>query len=251
MTTVRVGYIPYLNMAPFHQGFGPEALESNGIRFEFPVCSPRMLGLEAEAGRIDAGAFSLVDSLRLSETFEPVGSYGIGVKGAAQSVLVFSKQPFAQISGVVAVTDETATSIRLLEMLLTDRYGQKNLHFGRIASSLMFDGEAEAVLLIGDDALRTKKTGLKGLPYVTDLGQEWLAWKKTPFVFARWMVRKALDIKVKHELSQVIEKSLNSNFISTFNEQYFAYISGFCYRLTSAHEQSIDTFKEWYLSHVS
>ena len=73
---LRVGYIPYLNMAPFHNGFGPAAFEKDGVRYEFPVCTPRTLGIEAEQGRVDAGALSLVDSLRLSASFEPLGALG-------------------------------------------------------------------------------------------------------------------------------------------------------------------------------
>src|SRR5437773_511266 len=107
---IRVGYIPYLNMAPFHQGFGPEAFEKDGFCFEFRAMSPRALGLEAEKGAIDAGAMSLVDYFKLSATFEPLGLYGIGVKRDAQSVLLFSKKPLAELDGFCAVTDETATS---------------------------------------------------------------------------------------------------------------------------------------------
>ncbi len=63
---IRVGHIPYLNMVPFHHGFGPEPTEINGHYFEFQTMSPRVLGLSAEKGSIDAGALSLVDWLKCS-----------------------------------------------------------------------------------------------------------------------------------------------------------------------------------------
>src|SRR5262249_19608311 len=154
--TTRIGYIPYLNMAPFHQGFGPDPVEMDGERFEFFPMSPRALGIEAEKGAIDAGALSLVDCLRLSSQFEPLGLFGIGRKRQALSVLLFSKKPMAEMEGLCAVTDETSTSSHLLRVLLEVRYGRTRVRYGRIASSMLFDGEAEGLLLIGDEALKAK-----------------------------------------------------------------------------------------------
>jgi chorismate dehydratase len=252
MITLRVGYIPYLNMAPFHRGFGPEPLKKDGIQYEFPICSPRILGLEAEHGHVDAGALSLVDSFRLSSVFEPLGDLGIGVKGPAQSVLVFSRVPLSELSGMCAVTDETATSIRLLQMLMEKRYKRPALHFGRIASSVMFDGDAEALLLIGNDALQAKEAGVPGFPIVTDLGTEWLAWQQSPFAFARWMVRKDLDLKIKQELLKNIESALTSTLTgdSTDDKKSIAYWNGFAYHLTPAHLKSIQLFESWTNAHV-
>src|SRR5882724_11779957 len=237
---IRVGYIPYLNMAPFHQGFGPEPCEINGYRFEFHPMSPRTLGLEAEKGTIDAGAMSLVDCLKLAETFEPVGSFGIGLKRDAQSVLVFSKKPLADFDGVCAVTDETSTSFRLLQILLEARYGRTGVRYGRIASSMLFDGEGDGLLLIGDEALKAKKDGIRGFPIVTDLGQEWFSWQKLPFVFARWVVHRNLNKEAKAVIKQSIQKSLESVVIGTQDLQ--KYWDGFAYKLTSDHEKSIALF---------
>ena len=240
--TTHIGYIPYLNMTPFHQGFGPDPLELEGHRFEFKAMSPRVLGIEAEKGIIDAGALSLADGLRLSSTFEPVGTFGIGVKRAAMSVLLFSKKPISELQGVCAVTDETSTSFRLLQLLLEVRYKHPGVKYGRIASSMLFDGEADALLLIGDEALKAKKEGIKGLPVVTDLGEEWYAWQSLPFVFARWMVRKDLPEKIKAIISKSIENSLYSNRNGSPEE--LKYWDGFAYQLTPDHERSIAIFSE-------
>ncbi len=238
--SIRVGYIPYLNMAPFHQGFGPDPYEINGYRFEFFPMSPRALGLEAAKGAIDAGAMSLVDYLKLSDTFEPIASFGIGLKRDAQSVLLFSKKPLAELEGVCAVTDETSTSLRLLQVLLEGRYGKTGVRYGRIASSVLFDGAGDALLLIGDEALKAKRDGIRGFPIVTDLGQEWFSWQKLPFVFARWVVRRELIKEAKAIIEQCIQKSLESTIIGTQDMQ--KYWDGFAYKLTSDHEKSIVLF---------
>ncbi len=90
-------------MVPFHHGFGPKPLEMEGRRFEFQSMSPRVLGLEAEKGTIDAGALSLVDWLHSSSQFEPLReTSALDVKQAAQSVLLFSKKPMAELQGTCA-----------------------------------------------------------------------------------------------------------------------------------------------------
>jgi chorismate dehydratase len=240
--TVRVGYIPYLNMVPFHQCFGPEHLHIDGHHFEFFTMSPNRLGMEAEKGEIDAGAMSLVDCSRLSSDFEPVGSYGIGIKRAAQSVLVFSKKPLAEFNGVCAVTDETSTSFRLLQVILEARYGHSGVRYGRIPSLTLFDGESDGLLLIGDEALKAKKEGIRGLPVVTDLGEEWYGWQNLPFVFARWVVRRDIQNKSKEIIERSIQKSLCSMLIGTSDE--INYWRQFAYELTPEHDKSIALFTE-------
>jgi chorismate dehydratase len=238
--SIRVGYIPYLNMVPFHQRFGPEAVQVEGHRFEFLSMSPRRLGLEADKGAVDAGAMSLVDYLRLSPSYVPVGSYGLGVKREALSVLVFSKKPLASLEGVCSVSDETSTSFRLLQVLLEARYRRTGIRYGRIASSMLFDGGSDALLLIGDEALKAKKEGIPGLPIVTDLGEEWFNWQGVPFVFARWVVRGDAGEQIKVLIEESIRKSLNSILIGTKDE--INYWRKFVYQLTPEHEKSIALF---------
>jgi chorismate dehydratase len=53
------------------------------------------------------------------------------------------------------------------------------------------DADADAVLLIGDRAMRAC---LPGFAHAYDLGQEWYDWTGLPFVFAVWAVRPAADL---------------------------------------------------------
>lgn len=255
---IRVGHVPYLNMVPFYQGFGPEPLEIEGRRFEFWRRTPRTLGVDAEAGILDAAPLSLVDSLRMETQYEPIGAFGLGVKRSAQSVFLFSRLPMPLMRDVsIALTEETSTSSLLLQTLLEQRYGIKGVRYGRIASVDLYDGSADAVLLIGDQAIRTSQVGIPGLPIVTDLGEEWFRWQGHPFVFARWMVRRVLPEQVKNILETSIEKALISSrsqraqlattealarsLLPSFVESYWA---GFRYQLESGHMRSISLFTE-------
>ena len=53
------------------------------------------------------------------------------------------------------------------------------------------DVDADAVLLIGDRAMRAC---LPGFAYAFDLGQEWHDWTGLPFVYAVWAVRAGVDL---------------------------------------------------------
>ena len=53
------------------------------------------------------------------------------------------------------------------------------------------EADADAVLLIGDRAMRAC---LPGFAFAFDLGQEWFDWTGLPFVFAVWAVRPGVDL---------------------------------------------------------
>ena len=55
------------------------------------------------------------------------------------------------------------------------------------------DVDADAVLLIGDRAMRAC---LPGFAHAFDLGQEWHDWTDLPFVYAVWAVREGADLGV-------------------------------------------------------
>lgn len=250
-------------MAPFHIGsgaeFGPDACELDGAAVEFRSMAPSALGHAARAGEVDAGALSMVDYFDVAREFEPVGRYGIGVRTRAESVLLFSKQPIERLAGVCAVTDDTATSVRLLQTLVQERYRLKNVSYGRMATGVLRDGVADSVLLIGDEALRAARTGVEGFPHMADLGAEWFAWQGIPFAFARWAVRKSVPDGVKAELEKRLERSLAATFANIgalaereSNGRGFSketvewYWRTFDYPLTEAHEESVRRFEELY-----
>jgi len=190
-----VGRIPFLNAAPFFAG--------NAFRGLVTVsAAPRRLGRLAAAGRVDTGAFSLADVWRLAKTFEPMGNYCIASKRRAASVLLFSRRPVQELKDCsLGVTDQTSTSVLLLRLLLRSYYKV------RVRVRKGFRPDDAARLLIGDAALRAnrRRTGFR---YVYDLGEEWYRWKKLPFVFARWAVRKNLPSESKKDLSRRLGRAL-------------------------------------------
>jgi len=130
---------------------------------------------------------------------------GVAARGPVMSVLMFSRRPAAALSGArVSVTPATSTSIRLLHLLLDVRRNLKGLSYVRGLEP----AQADAVLLIGDQAMRTRKRPPEGFPYTLDLGEDWLAWTNLPFVYALWVVRSSLEPAIKDEMRAFLEASL-------------------------------------------
>ena len=243
---LRVGQIPYLNLEPFFFGL----LASSGPGVELHPLPPRAMGQLADQGGLDAGAFSLMDSVRLQDRFEPLGDFCLACGGEVRSVLFFARRPIEEMAGAtVAITGETATSVVLLKVLLTLRHGLRDVRYVDLSGN----EPADACLLIGDEALR-RRHGIEGLPHRYDLAEEWAAWQSLPFVFARWMVRAAADRDEKAALREALAQRLRANLASLDAigrarrdlgmtvAEIKTYLEGFTFELGERERRGMETF---------
>jgi chorismate dehydratase len=232
---VRVGRIPYLNSEPFYAGLTGHALVA---------LPPRALGQAVADGRIDAGPLSLVDFFRLEAALTPL-PLGIATAGPARSVVLFSRRPVKELDGaVIGVTGETSTSVQVLRLLLTARHGVEPRAW------VPADQAADAVLLIGDQALRALATPGSG-PHRLDVGQEWFEWTGLPCVFARWAVRAAIARSEREGLALALDRALDRGLASlaSIAEQrqdvgldrrgVETYLRGFTYRFGPEEDRAI------------
>lgn len=244
-----VGKIPYLNSVPFYYQF-----EQRYFRI-LPIV-PRRMGLLQEKGLLATGLFSLMDFFRMENSLEML-PYGIASRDQVKSVMLFSKEGWLDLNGkIIGITDDTATSVRLLQILLEKKYGVTTV-LRRMQSGVNNHSEFDAVLLIGDEALRRNKFGLPGFELVFDLAKEWYDWKKLPFVFAVWAVQDSLPESQKQELASLVDQSLNNSedrfgeigefhgrrlgFSKTEVEEY---LEGFNYRLGEREREAISEFRQ-------
>jgi len=243
---LRVGQIPYLNLEPFFFGL----LASSGPGVELHPLPPRAMGQLADQGGLDAGAFSLMDSVRLEDRFEPLGNFCLACGGEVRSVLFFARRPIEELAGAtVAVTGETATSVVLLKLLLARRHGLRDVRYVDLGG----DEAADACLFIGDEALRHRH-GIEGLPHRYDLAEEWAAWHGLPFVFARWMVRAAADRDEKAALREALGQRLRANLacldaigrvrrdLGMTVSEIKTYLEGFTFELGERERRGMETF---------
>jgi aminodeoxyfutalosine synthase len=243
-----IGKIPYLNSVPFYAH-----LEAR--RFKVLPVAPRRMGVLSEKGQVDAGLFSLADFLSQKEKLEPLG-FCLATRDQVKSVMLFSNCGWRELDGkTIGIIDDTATSVKLLKILLEKKHGV-SARFRRMHSGVnSYDGY-DAVLLIGDEALRHKKTGLNGFELVYDLATEWYEWQKLPFVFALWAVRKSLPAEQKTELSAMLLASLergegdlaaisrsHAQRIGLSSEESVEYLEGFNFRLGEREKEAIGVFE--------
>jgi len=104
------------------------------------------------------------------------------------------------------VTPETSTSIRLLHLLLDVRRGLGDIRYMRGLEP----SQSDAILMIGDRAMRMAKQRPEGFTHTLDLGEDWFEWTGLSFVFAVWAVRRALEPQVKQDLTEFIDRSLTA-----------------------------------------
>ena len=246
-----IGKIPYLNSVPFYADFEKR-------QFKILPIVPRRMGELSAAHQIDAGIFSLMNYFSQEEDLELM-NYCIATRDQVKSVMLFSKEGWGDLEGKrIGVTDDTATSIRLLQVLLKKKYGVQ-ASLVRMHSGVNNHSEFDAVLLIGDDALRRNKFGLPGFELVFDLAKEWYEWQKLPFVFAVWALRKSLPPEKKSELKQVLESSLEQNEskldrvgalhgkqIGLTPSEVREYLEGFNYRLGDRERTAMQVFRKLY-----
>ncbi len=198
-----VGKIPFLNSVPFYERFEKR-------QFKILPIAPRRMGVLARKGQIDAGLFSLMDYLRQRDSFDTL-PYCIATRDHVKSVMLFSNYGWRDLEGrTIGVTDDTATSIQLLKVLLRVKY-DVHASFERMHSGVNDFSRYDAVLLIGDDALRANKFGLAGFELSYDLATEWYEWQNLPFVFAVWAGKKSVPLSLKKELNGIIENALESS----------------------------------------
>ena len=240
---IRVGRIPYLNSEPFYYRLVRDDIELYNM-------VPSALTRAAERGEIDAGPLPLVDCFRLEDRFTTLGQFCISTLEKSRSILFYCKRPIEELDGaVIGVTDETSTSIRLLKVLLTQRFQVKP------ASYVTLKEPNDAFLLIGDEALR-RRYGVPSYPYRYDLGEEWYRWTQMPFVFARWVVRRDMDPQRMSYLENVLYGCIDEGLEHMYQigqmredvrmsaKEIVAYFQGFRYWAGVAELKAIQHFKD-------
>ncbi len=195
--TVPVAMIPYTNMAPYRQLGAPR-----GCRFVPLVPKASIAALRS--GEVVAAAVPVGGLAALVGVVETVGCFGIAAEGESMSVLFFSRVPFDQMHPprTIRVTGESATSIRLLFLLLGQIHG-----FDRLPN-IAADGHVpDGELLIGDRALvKGQAAGDARSLYMTDLSRKWFDIHRLPFVFARWVVRKDASEGIKSAIATWLDE---------------------------------------------
>ena len=181
---VRVGAVNYLNAKPL-----TEDLERFAPGVDLTLDLPSRLADRMAAGELDIGLIPVVEFFRAGDyTYLP--DLAIATRGAVLSVTLFSRVPWGEIR-TVALDEGSRSSAALAQILLRKRHGVRPQVETLPIDVPADDISTDAVLLIGDRAMRAC---LPGFDYAYDLGEEWTAWTGLPMVFALWAVRPGVEL---------------------------------------------------------
>jgi chorismate dehydratase len=185
MSRPRLGHIQFLNCLPLYYGL----VKSDAIlEVDLVKSPPRRLGEMLIAGELDAAPIPAIEYARHADDLVLIPDISISSDGEVQSILLLSKVRAEEMGGkVVALTDSSRTSQVLTKILLKEHWGVEPEYQEMPSDLASMMREADAALLIGDDALRAYHQPTDLLKY--DLGTEWKSYAGLPMVYAVWAVR--------------------------------------------------------------
>jgi chorismate dehydratase len=222
---VRVGAVNYLNTRPLICDLHELAPQAQ-LRLEVPS---RLADLLA-AGELDVALIPVIEYFRAG-CYSVVHDIAIASRGPVLSVTLFSRVSWPSIRRV-ALDAGSRTSAALGQVLLARRYGVAPEVVPLPLEQAAEDADADAVLLIGDRAMRAC---LPGFAHAFDLGQEWYDWTGLPFVYAVWAVRPGVDLEgVDEALAEAKRRGLaRAGLIAHREAPLLGLDPGFCRRYLS------------------
>jgi chorismate dehydratase len=166
---IRVSVVDFLNARPLVWGLLHDPPPGVSVSRDLPsACADKLARGEADVGLIPSIEYQRIPGLRI------VPGLGIAAASEVRSVLLVSRVSREKIRSV-SLDPGSRTSAVLTRILLKRRYGVQPVFFEG-------EGDADARLIIGDPALKTRMNGC----VVLDLAAEWRASSGHSFVFAFW-----------------------------------------------------------------
>ncbi|HDP69738.1 MAG TPA: hypothetical protein ENN38_02885 [Actinobacteria bacterium] len=197
----RVGHIQFLNCLPLYHGL----VTSNGLLgMKLIKGTPTELNEMLIEGNLDVSPISAMEYGRHSEELYLLPNLTVSSDNKVKSILLISKVPPYELNGKkVALANTSATSQVLVQIILKEKYNVSPKYFSCPPDLPQMFLEAEAALLIGDDALRALHNP-QGF-HIFDLGNEWKELTGYKMVYAVWCARKEFARKKPRLLKEVYD----------------------------------------------
>jgi chorismate dehydratase len=237
----RVGHIDFLNCLPLFWGL---ARTGSLIDIDLRQDSPERLSDALVRGDLDIGPISVMEYLRHADELVLLPDIAVGADGPVMSCLLVSKVPLDELDGVpLACTTTSRTTVRLAELLLTEKVGVRPDYFPAPPDLPVMMADAPAAVVIGDAALRASllQQGTYGFE-VYDLAELWREWTGLPFVFAVFATRR--DFLAERE--EVVH-DVHAGLLAS-KEVFMAEIDEVCEKASRWAEFDAATLKRYYLS---
>ncbi|OCT12663.1 ABC transporter substrate-binding protein [Paenibacillus pectinilyticus] len=198
---IRIGRINYTNVWPIYYYF-PALMNTSEVEIIEQV--PTSLNQAMAAGSIDMGPISSFSYGQFFEDYMLFPDLSVSSYGEVNSILLFHDKPLREIvNGRIMLPTTSATSVNLLKIIIEKFYGGKPTYEYAKPNLEQMMGEADAALLIGDDAI--KESWRNQTHMITDLGQEWAKWTGKWMTFAVWAIRKETIVNYPELVTNIFD----------------------------------------------
>ncbi len=196
---VKVGAVSFLNTKPLIYPLLEESQFPGSEAIKLSLAVPSRLAIELKDGDIDVGLIPIIEYFRADIGYRIIRHISICSRGPVLSIQLLSRVPIPAIRSVGLDTN-SRSSRALVQIVLAEKYNQHPKFHSCPPTIDPREADTDAVLLIGDAALRR----LDATDYTLDLGAEWTTLTGLPFVYACWVARGEV------ELGQVPQTLLNA-----------------------------------------
>jgi chorismate dehydratase len=188
---VKVGAVSFLNTKPLIYPLLDNPRFPGGEEIALSLAVPSRLATALRNGDLDVGLIPIIEYFRTDIEYRIIRDISICSRGPVLSIQLLSRVPIPDIRSV-ALDTSSRSSHALVQIVLAEKY---NLHPELHSCPPTIDpreADTDAVLLIGDAALRR----LGATDYALDLGAEWSTLTGLPFVYACWVARADVELGV-------------------------------------------------------
>jgi len=203
----RIGHIQYLNCYPLYYGLLSRQIS---MAAELIKGTPAQLNQMLRNNLLDVAPISSIEYARQADKLILMPGLAVACNGPVGSIFLVSRLPIAELGRArIALTNTSATSQVLLKVLMANYFGYQPEYF---ASPPMLGAmllEADAALLIGDEALEAAYRPRPGV-YIYDLGELWKQYTGECMVFAVWAINRQFAEQNKPLISD-IEKTFRAS----------------------------------------
>ncbi len=242
-----VGCVPYINARPLVRQFADTGEVQ--VIYDVPSKLPALLD-SGEAEAVLASAFDAISTPGRAIA----NGVSVGSQGAIESVRLFSKVPFSEISSL-ALDASSLTSNALARGILSEVYRATPTITSALPDLVEMLTHSDAAVLIGDKGMAADGTGLQ----VLDLGQAWTDLTSLPFVWAVWIGKENLSPDLVGLLnaaarwgenhSQLIAKE-SADETGIAEDACLHYLADVMdHRLTDDHLRGLKTYRDLLLKH--
>ncbi len=200
MPRPRLGHIQFINCLPLYYGMVKQdvLLDVDLIR-----ANPADLAEMLVSGELEIAPIPAIEYARNADDLVLLPDIAISSDGEVQSILLVSNGAVQDLSGrTVALASNSRTSQVLARILLEKHWGVSPNYITMPPDLPGMMRDADAALLIGDEALREHWEPTPGLTDY-DLGVAWKEFTGLPMVYAVWAVRRSFAEKHPETVRQI------------------------------------------------